>query len=375
MTVSFRPAKREQIPLLLGVAGGTGSGKTMSALLMARGIAQGAPFAFVDTENGRGLHYADEFPEMQHGDLRAPFRPDAYIAAIKDGLAHLKDVPKEKRVVVVDSFSHEWTGDGGCLDWVDEITAGDEKKKARAWAKVKPAHRRMMTQLIGLPSHVIVCLRAEYGKVDIVRKDGKTEFVPKRTLPGGSLNDWYPESEKAFPYELTASFLVVADAPGVPIPLKLQEQHKPFVPLDQPLSEQTGRQLAAWAAGSAPEVPATPTLRGAFGVGNEPGSGAETSSGEPNVQASGHEQPAQATGALRRAPSPDVSLATSGGEPASPDDISQLTARLVAASSKGQEAAYMIEMHAQAHTPQEHYEWLLVQERKHFAGARGGDAA
>jgi hypothetical protein len=342
MTVTFRPAKREQIPLLLGVAGGTGSGKTYSALLLARGITGGQPFAIIDTENGRAKHYADLFPEMQHGDLRAPFRPDAYIAAIKDGLAHLKDVPKEKRVVVVDSFSHEWTGDGGCLDWKDELSGGDDKRSAAAWAKVKPAHRRMMTQLLGLPAHVIVCLRAEYGKVDIVRKDGKTEFVPKKTLPGGSLNDWYPESEKAFPYELTASFLVVADAPGVPIPLKLQEQHKPFVPLDAPLSEETGRQLAAWAAGS---------------------------SGEPNEQAAGQEQPAQATVG---APPPVVSPADSGVEPASPDDISQLTARLVAASSKPQEAAYMIEMKAKEQTAEEHLAWLIEQERKHFAGARGG---
>lgn len=254
MTVAFRPAKRELIPLLLGVAGGTGSGKTFSALLLARGIAQGQPFAFIDTENGRGLHYADDFPEMQHGDLRAPFRPDSYVQAILAGHAHLAHVPKQQRVVVVDSFSHEWTGDGGCLDWVDEITGGDPKKKGVAWATVKPAHRKMMTKLLSLDAHVIVCLRAEYGKVDIVRKDGKTEFVPKRTLPGGSLNDWYPESEKAFPYELTASFLLTADAPGVPLPLKLQQQHRPMVPLDKPLSEDTGRLLAEWAAGS-PAVP------------------------------------------------------------------------------------------------------------------------
>lgn len=254
MTVTFRPAKRENVPLLLGVAGGTGSGKTMSALLMARGIADGQPFAFVDTENGRGLHYADLFPEMQHGDLRAPFRPDAYVKAILNGHDHLAQVPKQNRVVVVDSFSHEWTGDGGCLDWVDEITGGDPKKKGVAWATVKPAHRKMMTKLLALDAHVIVCLRAESGKVDIVKKDGKTEFVPKKTLPGGSLNDWYPECEKAFPYELTASFLVVADAPGVPLPLKLQEQHRPFVRLDVPLSEETGRALAGWAAGGASQT-------------------------------------------------------------------------------------------------------------------------
>jgi hypothetical protein len=99
-----------------------------------------------------------------------------------------------------------------------------------------------------------------------------------------------------------------------------------------------------------------------------------SSSGEPNDPVSGHDeqQPGQATGALRRAPSPDVPPATSGGEPASPDDISALTARLVASSSKPQEAAYHIEMHAKDHTPAEHHGWLMAQERKRFSG---GDAA
>jgi hypothetical protein len=101
-----------------------------------------------------------------------------------------------------------------------------------------------------------------------------------------------------------------------------------------------------------------------------------SSSGEPNDPVSGHDeqQPGQASGALRRAPSPDVPPATSGGEPASPDDIAALTARLVASSSKPQEAAYAIEMHAKDHTEEEHFRWLMAQERKRFAGARGGDA-
>jgi hypothetical protein len=58
-----------------------------------------------------------------------------------------------------------------------------------------------------------------------------------------------PDREKNLPYELTASFLLMADRPGVPKPIKLQEQHRPLVPLDQPLSEDTGTALAAWAAG------------------------------------------------------------------------------------------------------------------------------
>jgi hypothetical protein len=248
--VTFTPAIRTAIPLLLGVAGGTGSGKTMSALLLARGIAEGQPFAFIDTENGRGLHYADAFPEMQHGRLDAPFLPDRYTQAIADGSRFLTDVPREKRVVVVDSFSHEWAGDGGCLDWKDEITGGDNKRSPVAWATVKPAHKKMMTRLLQLDAHVILCFRAE-EKMDIVREGGEIKFVPKTTLPGGSLDGWVPVTEKNVPYEMTASFLLMADAPGTPKPIKLEAQHKPMVPLDQPLTEETGRLLAAWAAGGA----------------------------------------------------------------------------------------------------------------------------
>jgi hypothetical protein len=341
VTVSFRPAKREQIPLLLGVAGGTGSGKTYSALRMARGIAQGAPFAFVDTENGRAKHYADLFPEMRHAEIHAPFRPEKYADAIVQGAS-------EYPVVVVDSMSHEWAGDGGCLDWHDDLMGGNQAKNFSAWIEPKKAHKRMLTQLLQLNAHVILCFRAE-PKVEAKKNErGQWEYVPKPSLTG--LDGWIPISEKMLPYELTASFLLMADQPGYPRPIKLQEQHKPFVPLDQPLSEETGRQLAAWAAGSAP--------RGA-------------ASGEPNEQASGHEQPVPATVG---APPSIVSPADSGVEPASPDDISQLTARLVAASSKPQEAAYRIEMHAKDHTPEEHFRWLMAQERKRFAGARGGES-
>lgn len=253
MSVHFRPAKRENIPLLLGVAGGTGSGKTYSALRLARGIAGGQPFAGIDTENRRMNHYADLFPELHVAQIAAPFRPDKYTAAIDDGIAYLAslNVPRENRVVLIDSMSHEWAGEGGCLDWHDEITKGDPKKKAAGWATIKPAHKKMVTKLTQLDAHVIVCLRAE-PKIDIVRDpNGELKFVPKQTLPGGGLDGWVPISEKAFPYELTASFLLMADKPGVPQPIKLEAQCRPFVPLDRPLDEEVSKRFAEWAGGAA----------------------------------------------------------------------------------------------------------------------------
>ena len=51
MTFQFRPARREQAPLLIGVAGPSGSGKTASALKLARGIVGGDEGIYlVDTE-------------------------------------------------------------------------------------------------------------------------------------------------------------------------------------------------------------------------------------------------------------------------------------------------------------------------------------
>ncbi len=84
---------------------------------------------------------------------------------------------------------------------------------------------------------------------------------------------------------MTASFLLMADAPGVPKPIKLQEQHKPLVPLTEPLGEETGRLLGEWARGdkvSAPggaPAPASPT------PGDGPATGAEQSLFAPPASA------------------------------------------------------------------------------------------
>src|SRR5215207_510352 len=243
VTFEFRPPVRENVPLLLGVAGGTGSGKTYSALRMARGISHGEPFAAIDTENGRMLHYADEFPEMRHGRLESPFTPERYTEAI--GTADAHNFP----VIVVDSASHEWAGDGGVLDMqLDEYQrlGAKEAIKLLSWSQPKQEHKRLVQGLLQVKAHVILCFRAE-PKVDMIRKDGRTEVVPKASLTG--LDGWIPITEKNLPYELLASFLLMADKPGVPKTIKLQEQHRPFVPLDQPLSEETGRLFGEWSTG------------------------------------------------------------------------------------------------------------------------------
>jgi hypothetical protein len=254
VSISFRPGIREHVGLWINVIGGTGSGKTFSAMRLASGIAGDKPFAVIDTENRRALHYAGQF-RFDHADLRAPFRPEAYAEAIT--AANKTGYP----VIVVDSGSHVWAGDGGVLDWQEEeLTrmAGDDYKKREAckmaaWIKPKMGHKHMVQKFLQVNAHIILCLRAEQ-KIEMVRDDkGKMVIQEKHSLTG--LHGWIPVCDKNLPFEATASFLLTADKPGIPQPIKLQEQHKPFVRLDAPLDEDAGKRLAQWATGeeSAPK--------------------------------------------------------------------------------------------------------------------------
>lgn len=249
MSFTFRKAVREQVGLLIGCVGASGSGKTFSALRLATGMSGGKPFCVIDTEAGRAKHYADQF-NFDHGDLHAPFRPGAYADAIE--MADKAGYP----VIVVDSMSHVWAGDGGVLDWHEEEfqrMGGRDSVKMTAWIKPKMAHKQMVQRLLQVRAHLILCLRAEQ-KVDIVKEDGKTKIVPKQSVTGA--DGWIPICDKMLPYELTASFLLTAEHPGIPKPIKLQAQHRACVPLDKPITEETGKALAAWAAGGSSAGPA-----------------------------------------------------------------------------------------------------------------------
>ena len=246
---TFTPAVREAVRLLVGVAGGTGSGKTFSALRLATGLTGGEPFAVIDTEHGRAKMYADDF-RFDHSAFEPPFTPARYLEQIQAADA------AGYGVVVVDSASHEWAGEGGVLDMADaeiERMGGRDAAKMASWIAPKREHKAFVRELIRLRAHVLLCFRAE-PKVEMRKGDGgRWEVVPKPTLTG--LDGWIPISEKNLPFELTCSFLLMPDAPGVPRPIKLPNRLAPFVDLSQPLSEETGAAIGTWARGDTTPAP------------------------------------------------------------------------------------------------------------------------
>lgn len=276
MASPFKRAIRENVGLWVNLIGGTGSGKTFSAFRMASGISDGKPFAVIDTENRRALHYADQF-KFDHAELRAPFRPDTYAEAVLE--ADKAGYP----VIVVDSGSHVWAGDGGILDWQEaELTrmAGDDYKrreacKMAAWIKPKMSHKQMVNKLLQVKAHIILCLRAEQ-KIEMVKgADGKLIVQAKQSLTG--LDGWIPVCDKNLPFEATCSFLLLAQNPGVPHPIKLQEQHRSLFPLDKPITEASGKGIAAWAAGGKELPKAAPSQE----TGTASASSSNNSAGSP----------------------------------------------------------------------------------------------
>jgi len=256
VTFEFREPRREDAPLLIGISGGSGAGKTFTSCLLARGLAGGDPFALIDTENGRALHYADFFPDMRHTHLREPYSPARYAEAIKAA------DEQGFNVIVVDSASHEYEGEGGVLRIQEqefERLGSRDSAKMLSWIKPKTEHKAYVRQLLQTRAHVILAMRAE-DKIEVVddpEKPGKKKVIAKPSLIGA--DGWIPIMEKRLPFEMTVHLLLTPDVPGVPKPIKLQEQHKPFVPLDRPLDEAVGKQLGEWASGAALAVAHSPS--------------------------------------------------------------------------------------------------------------------
>jgi len=228
----FKPAKRVGVGLFVGVAGGTGSGKTYSALRLAKGIAGGKRIAALDTEGRRMSHYASDF-DFDVADMLPPFRPDFFAQAVKDAEA------KDYGVLVIDSFSHEWAGEGGVLEWHDEIKGDNERLNMSAWIKPKMAHKSMISSFLQRRIPVVFCMRAE--EKTGVGSNGKPVAL-----------GWTPIGDSRFMFELTTMITLANDKPGrvnYDLPRKIQRQHLHLFPDGELIGEEAGQQLAAWARG------------------------------------------------------------------------------------------------------------------------------
>ena len=245
MAFQYTKARRENTHLLIGLIGPSGAGKTFSAMQLATGLSDGLPFLLLDSEDRRGLYYAERF-DFEHRELNAPFTPDKYRAAV------LKGAADGFGCIVIDSMSNEWEDTGGVV----EMAVADKSKPPGNWIKPKQAHHRMVRGFLQVGVNLIFCLRA-YEKMDASSDDSAKLIIKK---PEGL----QPVCEKRFPYELTPRLSLSNVAPGVvdlSLPNKIIEDHRMILPPGQHISVEAGRLLGQWARGDAVETPDTDLWR------------------------------------------------------------------------------------------------------------------
>ena len=230
--MELRKAARQKAKLRIGLSGPAGSGKSWSAILLAKGIVPDmSKVAIIDTEAGSADLYSHlgEFNVIRMNEDPnddTPFTPEKYIAAIR--MCEKAGI----ELCIIDSVTPEWDGKGGCLESNDRIA--NLKYKGNTWAawnETTPRHQAFIDAIITSPMHVITCVR---NKQDTVQVDGKVKKVGVKEI-----------QREGFEYELTVNFNIDRDkhyAMASKDRTSMFDKRDPFI-----ISEQTGKELKAWA--------------------------------------------------------------------------------------------------------------------------------
>ena len=191
----FQKAERKKARLRLALCGPAGSGKTYSALLIAQGL--GGKIALIDTEHESGSLYAD-LCEFDTASLTPPYTPEKYRNAIAAAEA------AGYSVLIIDSFSHAWAGEGGLLDMHDKAAAAMRSGNSfTAWREITPQQNALVEAVLGARLHVIATLRTKtaYDLVD----DGNGKKKPVKI-------GLAPVQREGVDYEFTCVFDMSIDS-------------------------------------------------------------------------------------------------------------------------------------------------------------------
>ncbi|MFA5162112.1 MAG: ATP-binding protein [Elusimicrobiales bacterium] len=229
----FQKAQKTQSRLRLAVEGPAGAGKTFSSLILAKSLS--SKVAVIDTEHGSASLYADRF-DFDVTELRPPYTPEAYVDAIK--------VAQQAGygVCVIDSLSHEWTGEGGCLSVVDALNKG-----FAGWKNVTPRHERLINAILQSDMHIIATMRskAEYA----VETNIKGQAIPRKIGTA-------PIQRDSVEYEFTVVFTLNQNHYAA----VSKDRTSLFDGKDFPITDDTGKALISWLnAGAKPEPKPAPS--------------------------------------------------------------------------------------------------------------------
>lgn len=162
--LTFTPAQRHEAKARVAIIGPTGAGKTWTALEWATVL--GDRIAVIDTENGSASLYSDQY-KFDTASWWPPYSASKLAASIAE-------VAATYDVVVIDSLTHFWQGEGGVLDVVDAAAQRNRGNQFAGWKDGSPVWRALLDALIFAPCHIIVTMRSKMDYVQ-VQEGGRTK--------------------------------------------------------------------------------------------------------------------------------------------------------------------------------------------------------
>lgn len=166
----FKKAVRENIKIKIAVSGPSGAGKTYSSLMLAKGLTNGK-IALIDTENGSASLYSHLLDFDVH-NITAPYLSSKYIEAINAAVKGGYDT------IVIDSISHQWSGEGGILDRKSIKDSIPGTNSFTNWKDFTIEHNNFIASILNANANIICTMRSKTDYVMEINDKGKQ--APKK---------------------------------------------------------------------------------------------------------------------------------------------------------------------------------------------------
>jgi hypothetical protein len=229
-------ATREQVKLRMSISAPTGFGKTYGALLIAYGMTgDWSKIAVIDTENKSASLYA-HLGKYYTIPLAPPYTAAKYMEAIsvceQGGI----------EVIIIDSVTHLWKGEGGLLEYQNSLGG-----RYQDWAKTTPLYQKWLNKILHSSAHVITTMRKKQAYA-MVQEGGKSKVEKK------GMED---EIRDGYDYEMTIAFEIINDnhmAKSTKDRTQIFDGQQEFV-----ITPEVGQRIKAWCeSGAEPVAPYVP---------------------------------------------------------------------------------------------------------------------
>lgn len=237
--MEIRKAVRKKAKLRLGLVAPSGAGKTYSALQLAFGL--GGKVGMIDTEHGSGDLYGS-IGDYDIINIAAPYTVQKY----RDAISAFERAGYS--VVIIDSLSHAWAGDGGLLDKQGKIADSGKGNSYTAWRTITPEHNGLIDAMLKSPCHIIATMRAKTEYV--IEKNDRGRDQPRKI-------GMAPVQREGMDYEFT----IVFDIDDKHVASASKDRTSMFDGQFFKIDQQTGRHLRGWldSGVETPKADAEPT--------------------------------------------------------------------------------------------------------------------